>query len=270
MTQQDRSRIYAGLFPKLDKLWEKKQGFTTEEDEFTLTKIHFQECGQTPRDEVIKMVIQEWREEARKPKPVETPSAIGTVSILSLSQKLDQHAKIVLARDYLKPLPREKGKAQKYDLLQQLPTKEEYLRLKEKYFTVSVQGLIEDAYGEFSSLAEELQDWYDNLPEQFQDGEKGEQLQEAIDQLQTVDLPDLNYELLDKLSQVTYIPAVDLASRQKRFDDAIGRLEAAYEELTEVTEDDGDEELLDYCQELASEIEEAKDLQVEFPGGFGS
>ncbi len=40
----------------------------------------------------------------------------------------------------------------------------------------SAQGIVEE-------LRDELQGWFDNLPENFQNGSKGEQLQEAIDAL---------------------------------------------------------------------------------------
>lgn len=43
--------------------------------------------------------------------------------------------------------------------------------------------LINDAKSEMELLRDELQEWYDNLPEQFQGGSKGDQLQTAIDAL---------------------------------------------------------------------------------------
>ena len=48
------------------------------------------------------------------------------------------------------------------------------------------QSQLGDAKSEFESLRDELQDWYDNLPEQFQEGDKGQQLQDAVDTLEEV------------------------------------------------------------------------------------
>lgn len=47
------------------------------------------------------------------------------------------------------------------------------------------QSLVSDAKSEAEELRDELQDWYDNLPENFQAGEKGDTLQSAIDELET-------------------------------------------------------------------------------------
>lgn len=58
------------------------------------------------------------------------------------------------------------------------------------------QQLVEDAKGEVESLKDEVQDWYDNLPEAFQNGEKGERLQECIDSLEQLhsDLDNCSFE----------------------------------------------------------------------------
>lgn len=50
-----------------------------------------------------------------------------------------------------------------------------------------IAGDVDDCRGEVESLKEELQDWYDNLPESFQSGEKGDALQSAIDSLQEIE-----------------------------------------------------------------------------------
>lgn len=47
-------------------------------------------------------------------------------------------------------------------------------------------SLISDAKSEVESLRDELQEWYDNLPEGFQNGDKGDQLQEAIATLENL------------------------------------------------------------------------------------
>ena len=46
--------------------------------------------------------------------------------------------------------------------------------------TSSIADAVSLAYSIVGELRDELQEWYDNLPESFQNGSKGEQLQEAI------------------------------------------------------------------------------------------
>jgi hypothetical protein len=43
-----------------------------------------------------------------------------------------------------------------------------------------------DAKSEMESLRDELQDWFDNLPENFQQGDKGSELESAISELESV------------------------------------------------------------------------------------
>lgn len=55
----------------------------------------------------------------------------------------------------------------------------------------TIVGMMEAGFGEADQLREELQEWYDNLPESFQNGSKGEALQEAINYLEgNTDVPD--------------------------------------------------------------------------------
>lgn len=48
------------------------------------------------------------------------------------------------------------------------------------------EGQVDEAKTEVEALRDELQEWYDNLPEAFQNGSKGEALKEAIDQLESI------------------------------------------------------------------------------------
>lgn len=48
------------------------------------------------------------------------------------------------------------------------------------------EGMISNAKGVAEELRDECQEWYDNLPENFQDGDKGSQLQECIDTLDSL------------------------------------------------------------------------------------
>jgi hypothetical protein len=56
----------------------------------------------------------------------------------------------------------------------------------------AAQSAAEGAKDEVESLKDELQEWYDNLPENFQEGDKGSELQEAIDAMEAI------YDALDE------------------------------------------------------------------------
>ena len=50
----------------------------------------------------------------------------------------------------------------------------------------TVRGCIESALSELESLRDEMQDWYDGMPEAFQNADKGERVQAAADGLETL------------------------------------------------------------------------------------
>jgi DNA repair exonuclease SbcCD ATPase subunit len=112
---------------------------------------------------------------------------------------------------------------------------------KNKDATTDPANAVESARGILEELREELQAWYDNLPENFQNGSKGETLQSAIDQLESADgyleepptcaeLLTVNYSFSTKRKQ----------SRADRCADACsllaGCVDAAREKATELQE----------------------------------
>lgn len=50
----------------------------------------------------------------------------------------------------------------------------------------AAQSLVEEAKSEVEELKDELQNWYDALPDSFQQGDQGDNLQSAIDDLGTI------------------------------------------------------------------------------------
>jgi hypothetical protein len=136
---------------------------------------------------------------------------------------------------HLKALPRSKGTVQKYEVVKDLPTEAEFGNLRAAHFTATVDGLVSDAYGEFESLASELSDWYDALPESFQQGDKGSQLEDAKGILENLSPPDVPPSVAEL--KVVYIPAEDASSRADRCSDACGRLTAAKEAVAEYREE---------------------------------
>lgn len=49
----------------------------------------------------------------------------------------------------------------------------------------AAQAMVSDARSEGESLRDELQEWLDNLPENLQQGSKADEIQSAIDELET-------------------------------------------------------------------------------------
>jgi len=192
----------------------------------------------------------------------------GDVSVMKLSMTLGPRAKRVLGSQ-LKPLPRVKGKPQQYRLLKPLPTKEEYVKLENEYCTTTVENLIEDGYSDLESLKDELQDWYDNLPEQFQSGDKGETLQTGIDELENVERPNVDAEHLNKLPSLVYKESLKLDTRSDRFFEAKDKITTAKEFIEGELETLEEGEYKDYLGDLVQELEEVEGIEVEFPGFAG-
>lgn len=103
-------------------------------------------------------------------------------------------------------------------------------RKKQKFKTheVSLDGAVGDAFNEIESLKDELQSWYDNLPQAFQDGDKGSTLQEAINNMEQDSAPDVPECLNDQVC--TYSELTGRLSRAKRRDNAVSMLQAAAEQ----------------------------------------
>ena len=154
-----------------------------------------------------------------------------------------------------------------------------------------------------SELRDELESWYDNLPENFQNGDKGSALQEAMDALD--DAQSSDFSLPTELNHLDgeQLPVTSWkkgASRAKRRDDACTDLRAAQEFLAAKAEEyrakamadatpeelpadedrgigdrapitAGEFDAADAAETLAEEIELAVDNfeGAEFPGMYG-
>jgi len=168
-----------------------------------------------------------------------------------------QHAETVLV-DYLKELPHKGRESRKYKVIEPLPELDEYKELEKKRFTTTVQDLVESAFADFEDLGSEMSDWYENLPESFQDGDKGDALSEARDTLEGLSVPELNEEI--RAIPIFYRPNVNIKSRADRRDDAVDRLRAVVGTLEEIEENSDVQAVVD---ELDNAIDEAD--SVDFP-----
>lgn len=146
--------------------------------------------------------------------------------------------------------------------------------------TLAVINAAEDAKGILEGLRDELQEWYDNLPENFQNGDKGQALEEAIGNLDSAidSINDAPEEAVD-VQTFTAPPMCTKRrpSRADRRDDACALLSAVVDEVgmycnkLKEKHDEKDEEKISTLEEWVSELESAKDEAeaVEFPGMYG-
>ncbi len=194
-----------------------------------------------------------------KRKPSKSKPISKDISIRKLKSEYGRCALQVL-HEYLKELPRDEGAMRSYRIIKPLPSKEDFNELQRKRFTSTVAELVDDAFGAFIDLAGEIGDWYDNLPEGFQSGDKGCVLEEARSTLDGLSQPDVPESIGE--SQVFYLPLEDTSSRASRRDDAVGRLQVVVEALN----GSEDAETKAFIDELDNAISEAEG--VDFPGMY--
>jgi Asp-tRNA(Asn)/Glu-tRNA(Gln) amidotransferase A subunit family amidase len=143
--------------------------------------------------------------------------------------------------------------------------------------TGTILGAVEEARSMCEELLDELQNWYDNMPEQFQNGEKGSQLEEAIRQLEEAaeelgEVDDLDYPeihnfpieyMQTRYSKSTYM------SRAKRLGMSACGLQGIPKELPEDFK--GDEEAHAAFEEVLNWVAEAIETieSVDFPAMRG-
>jgi hypothetical protein len=181
------------------------------------------------------------------------------VTIKKLKSLYGKHAVDVL-HSSLEELDREEGAMRTYKVVKPLPTQDEFKELQRKRYTSTVADLVDSAFGTLEDLAGEVGDWYDNLPEGFQSGDKGSALDDARNTLESLSQPDVNEQL--GTLEVYYEPVQESSSRASRRDDAVARLQAVVDVLA-ASEDPDAKALSD---ELENTIDEAEG--VEFPGMY--
>lgn len=171
--------------------------------------------------------------------------------------------------EYVEEIQQRK-KPRRYRVLKEIPARDVLQAALKKRHTRTVADLIESAHGECEELGEELQEWYDNMPESFQSGDKGDQLQQAIDELQGIDLPDVP----DKLGEVevVFYPWDASKSRADRRDEAVAEIEAAIDALEALDDEVLKEKEIEQAdiETLVSSLEDVRSgaESVEFPGMY--
>lgn len=139
---------------------------------------------------------------------------------------------------------------------------------------MSMADAVSEAFGEITSLGEEMREAFDNTPESLQESGVGAARGEAADALESIDeleLPDWVGGLPVKFSDVHVGGGRRGLSRNKRRDNAVNILENVMSALEELEEKTEGEEKKTELSELRDELETRKDEMeaVEFPGMFG-
>jgi hypothetical protein len=167
----------------------------------------------------------------------EFEATMPLVAPASLTKAYGPHAKrVLLDHHYLVTVHVDRGEdkrsLERFALLKALPSLEEYHVLRDKTFTTTVGALVADAFSEFNDLHGELSDWYDGMPENFQNGSKGDEVSEARDGLESCTGDE--FEVREPLADipVVYLPS-DTESRADRCAEAVNRLRCAIEALND-------------------------------------
>lgn len=192
------------------------------------------------------------------------------IGIAKLRKTYDDYAPSVLCL-YLEEKPRAKREKRSFTIKHDLPSQEEYLRLKNQRYKISVENLIQDAYSEIESLAEEMREWFDNLPENLQGADKGCQIEEAADVLEGID--QISYPVDFEIETVFY-DSLNCSSRSDRCSESASKLRHAADSIRDYLVDEDNEvseKDRDDLESFADEIENQADEMegVEFPGMYG-
>lgn len=128
-------------------------------------------------------------------------------------------------------------KGTRYVFARSAPTLDEYKALRDKKYTTDADSLVADAFSIFETLGEEIRGWYDNLPESFQQGEKGSTLDDTATELEDI---AANVPTVPKTigsMPVLHLPS-KTSSRSEQCSEARSMLaevgEAAREAITEI------------------------------------
>lgn len=134
--------------------------------------------------------------------------------------------------------------------------------------------LMQEAFSEITTLAEEMRSWADGMEEKFSSTSKFETVSASADTLEGIDEPDVTVTALNdhKLQWQDPTPRRRGFSRSARAANAVDMLRTVEDKLRDLVEElPEDDPQHDAADALADEVQTAADeLEgVEFPGMFG-
>lgn len=136
---------------------------------------------------------------------------------------------------------------------------------------LTVESAVTDAQSGAEELRDELQEWFDNMPENLQNGSKAEEIQEAIDALEDVINADITIpDAVKDLPVQFQFSRKRRQSRANRAADFCSLMEAAAAVVENHVEesDELDDEAADEIQTFLSDLIDAANTlsDVTFPG----
>lgn len=184
----------------------------------------------------------------------------------SLSMKLDRHASRVL-KAHLRPLPRVRGQHQKYEVIELLPSKAEYEKMKRLFYTYGAAQLFADCQQGLSDLREELETWAESIPESFRETNQAlPMLEDAISEIESCESGNSFAEMPDhfQTQTIVFIPPLETSSRRERcgvITDCLSCL------IAELSTDGLEGEELEDAEMFLSDLQEVVDTLegIEFP-----
>lgn len=182
--------------------------------------------------------------------------------------KLPRAAEVLEKHGYIQVLDtprRKKGRYRYYQVLSELPRREEFIQLYYRHYTTTVKSLIQSAYGIVEDVRKELGEWEENLPEGIDGSSTAEVLAKTGEILQEVEEPDVPSSVED--IQIVFVPSTKLGSRNKRLAEALRMLEDVRNVVGDAGGADPSDELVDLMAELDEHLDSLEN--VECPGMFG-
>jgi hypothetical protein len=169
-----------------------------------------------------------------------TKFSIGSiVTKQAIRKEFGAHA-LGKIEDKLESQPRAKREQRKFKIIAELPAPEDVKKLVRDSFTTSIGDAAESAQSDAEQLKDELQDWFDNPPESFQGGQKGNELEDAISEFDSINWPEAPEFAADL--KCCCIPNEDSNSRSDRACESAALLRAAGEVARQESETDEERE----------------------------
>ena len=182
--------------------------------------------------------VNKRRTKARTPADAKIGEAITS---RRLKDWYGHHYKTVLSGLAIRALSAVDSREPVYEIIASvMPDSSTYATLRNIAFTKTIDDLIGDANGIIQELAEEMRSWHDNMPEGLQNGDKGQEVDQAASDLESIDEIEVPESLTDV--KLVHLPPRTGGSRGDRLAEATSMLEAVMEWLEG---DDVQQHLLD-------------------------
>jgi len=198
-----------------------------------------------------------------------------TYSARKFRNAYDRHClPVLVSAGCLVQVETPRGKPRRWEVVGPMPGPDAYLDARRAHYSETLTSLIDDGYSEAEAVRDELQEWYDGMPENLQQGDLASTLEESASTLDnmTCEQPEIPEGLDADTLTAEFFPSKGV-SRSDRLADARSRLETAEAVLQEWLLDpkNGDEDLRGEVEEVIQTLSDgSRELEdVECPSMFG-